>query len=76
MVPAIRVERILRGIQTDRAQRDFLSERGTRRSIVRTKNHGSTDDPVFSGQLAPRMDGLPLLRTTKCERLRSRVRSQ
>lgn len=75
-ITAIRLERVHRGIQADRAQGDFLSERGTRRSTVRAENHGFTDDSVLPGQLAPRMDRLPLLRPEERERLRTRVRSK
>jgi len=73
VLAAIRLERVLRRVQTDRETGNVLSERGARRSAVRTEDHRSTDHTIFPGQLASRMDGFPLLRTTKRDRLRAGV---
>lgn len=73
MLQAIRLERVLRGVQADREAGDVLSERGAGRSHVRAEDHRSTHDPVLPGQLASGMDRLPLLRTAKRDRLRAGV---
>jgi len=39
VLAAIRLERVFRGVQTDRETGNILSERGARRSAVRTEDH-------------------------------------
>lgn len=72
-LPAIRLERVLGGVQTDREAGDVLPERGAGRSTVRIEDHRSAHHPVLPGQLAPGMDGLPLLRAAERDSVRARV---
>lgn len=75
-IAAIRLERVLGGVQANGSPRDLLPERRPRRTTVRAQDHGSTDDTLFPGQLASGMDRFPVLRTAQRYRLRTRLRSQ
>lgn len=76
LFPAIRLERVFRGIQTDREAGDVLSECGDGRSVIRIEDHRSAYHPVLPSQLASGMDWLPLLRIAERDGVRARVRSQ
>lgn len=67
------MERVLRGVQTDREAGDVLPDRGAGRSILRVEDHRSANHPVLPGQFTPGMDGLPLLRAAERDSVRARV---